>query len=209
MKLTVAFPYRDSGCEWRAKSFPLVREAFARILPDAEYIIADTEHDAFNRAASRNYAVECAGDGIVILADTDMLPDERGLISAINAAEYGGYHIPFSKYCALSQSATNTFFNGRVNPARLQVTHSSTKCNAGTIVILCDEWRRFGGMDERFSGWGFEDTAFALVVNKLAGGVKRHCGTTYHLWHPSDCKPKTEQYQRNEALFREYERKYK
>lgn len=59
-------------------------------------------------------------------------------------------------------------------------------------------------MDERFDGWGFEDTAFASAVRTFLGPIQYHKGTVNHLWHPSAVRTKSEQYLRNKDLCGRY-----
>lgn len=204
MQVTVAFPWRDGRCQWRRLSFPHVRQAYAEILPEARQIVADSGHQIFNRAATRNEGVRQAGNGVVVLADTDILPDRDGLLSAIEAARQGGFHIGFTLYRALRQVSTQAYYARRTDPARLPHSHTADDCTAGLIVIRTDEWWRAGGMDERFSGWGWEDSAFACAVRTILGPIQRHAGTANHLWHPTECKPRSECYQMNKRLYERY-----
>lgn len=56
-------------------------------------------------------------------------------------------------------------------------------CNMG---FWLDDARRVNGFDERFVGWGREDSDF--VARMVAAGVRRRKlkfgGIMYHLWHP-------------------------
>lgn len=51
-------------------------------------------------------------------------------------------------------------------------------------------WNRLGGFDERYVGYGGEDTDLAMIAR--AGGVKMRwlpTGTAFHQWHPSSQPP--------------------
>ena len=204
MRVTVAFPWRDGRCQWRRLSFPHVRRAYAEILPEARQIVVDSRHESFNRAASRNEGVRQAENGIVVLADADILPDRTALLSAIQSAEQGGFHLGYSLYRALRQVSTQAYYARQRDLAKLPHSHTADDCTAGLIVIRTDAWWLAGGMDERFSGWGFEDSAFACAVRTMIGPIQRHDGTVNHLWHPTACKPMSEQYQINKRLYERY-----
>ena len=202
--MTVAFPWRAGRCQWRKLSYPHVRRVYAEILPHARQVAVDSGHDIFNRAASRNAGVLEAGDGVVVLADTDILPDREGLLSAIASAERGGFHLGFTLYRALRQVSTQAYYSGRRDVARLPHSHTADDCTAGIIVIRVDEWWRAGGMDERFNAWGFEDSAFACAARTMLGPIRRHAGAVHHLWHPTECKPRSDSYQVNKRLYERY-----
>lgn len=206
MKVTIAFPHRAGNCPFRKKAFPYVQSAFKRLFPDAEQIIVDSGHTYFNVAASRNLAVKQAGSGIVVIADSDMLPSEQGIRSAVNAAAHGGVHLPFTRYRALSHASTARFYLRKLDPHNLASEYESTESVAGCIVVRADVWDDLGGMDERFEHWGWEDNAFSYVVESLLGGMIRHEGITNHLFHPNLCRPKSESYLKNKALSEEYKR---
>lgn len=58
---------------------------------------------------------------------------------------------------------------------------------------------RVGGFDERFTGWGLEDSEFAIRLYKL--GLKRldpqFAAICFHLWHPE--RPR-DRYQENNVI---------
>lgn len=203
--VTVAFIYR-AGCEWREKSKAVVEQRYREILPDAKFVIADSGHEVFNRAASRNKAVKLAESGIVVIADTDILPNPDSLKSAIEGAKNGGMHLGYDYYRALIKEATERYYLRKCDADRLQKSHDSRESTCGIVVIRCDEWWRAGGMDERFNGWGWEDTAFACAVKTMLGDHTYHKGTVNHLWHPSAVRVHSDQYQANKALCERYMR---
>ena len=76
----------------------------------------------------------------------------------------------------------------------------------GAYVCQPRAWDSLGGQDERFTGWGNEDTAFSLVADRLQRCHLRVHGTIYHLWHPySESRdPEHPEHRANEALFASY-----
>lgn len=211
-KLTIAFPFR-AGCEFREKSFPFVMQAYQDIVPYADFITVDSGDTPFNRAATRNRCVQRAESGVVVIADADILPDAAALLESITAArDEGGLHLGYDYYRALMKESTQRFYYDRTNPSRhdkrdpslLPMAFDSTTSTCGIVVMRCDQWFLAGGMDERFTGWGFEDTAFAIAVETMIGPLTNHHGTVNHLWHPSACNLASEQYKLNEALCARY-----
>lgn len=203
--VTIAFPFRP-GCEFREKAFPHVEKAYRSILPNSKFVTVDAGGKIFNRAASRNMCVRLAGPGIVVIADTDILPDEPALRDAITAArDEGGLHLGYDYYRALLKESTQRYYHDGRDLLSLPMAFDSTTSTCGIVVMRCDQWWEAGGMDERFTGWGFEDTAFAIAVETILGPLKHHHGTVNHLWHPSACNVASEQYKRNEELCLRYE----
>lgn len=54
---------------------------------------------------------------------------------------------------------------------------------SGVIVFPRRVWDDVQGYDERFEGWGFEDTAMLWAVDALSTGWVRLVGKLWHLWH--------------------------
>lgn len=203
MRVSVAIPYR-AKCEYRNMSLPHVVAAYEGLGLPVE--VVDTEHEEFNRSAARNAAVRKAGDGVVVIADSDILPNEAALRSAIEAAEKGGMHLAYDYYRALIRESTLRYYRAGTDPNKLPMAYDGRDCTAGIIVIRCDEWWRAGGMDERFWKWGWEDTAFAVACETLLGGKHQyHAGTVNHLWHPSEVRVHAPSYLQNKKLYQRYE----
>lgn len=203
MRVSIMIPYREGGCEWRKKALPHVVDAYRRALPDVPIEqVDDLPAERFSRARARNMAVEKAGDGIVVLADADILPCGRALLAAVKAARRGGMHLPYDYYRSLNRASTLKFYaNTNLDPVSLPMDYDSYTSTAGIIVIRCDEWHRAGGMDERIRGWGWEDTAFACAARVMLGEVTRHKGTINHLWHPFAGEIGSEEYKRNKSFY--------
>ena len=62
-----------------------------------------------------------------------------------------------------------------------------------------------GGMDDRFEGWGGEDDAFSIKVQKLVSrrGAAREA-PAWHLWHPRAKSETPDLYRRNLELLKTY-----
>jgi hypothetical protein len=53
------------------------------------------------------------------------------------------------------------------------------------MVMRASAWLEAGGMDERFTGWGYEDNAWYAKVAQTIGPPVHHAGVAWHLWHPA------------------------
>lgn len=115
----------------------------------------------FNIAAARNWLVDAMGDEpILVLCDADTTPE----IDAVNEAIFGTrtdglVHLPYHLYRALGH-------DGSFIPSAV----------SGVMVFTRAVWEATNGQDERFTGWGYEDTAWALAVTTLVGPIIHHRG---------------------------------
>src|SRR5690606_13678970 len=147
-------------------------------------ILADSGHEPFNRAASRNHGVTLPDEGAVVICDADTIPEGEPLHAAINAAAtHGLLHPPYTHHRARSKAGT-TAASGGTTLRGCHAELESTCSQRGILVMRADPWQAAGDMDERFTGWGFEDAAFHAAVRTVHGDVIRHAGTIHHLCHP-------------------------
>ena len=169
--VVVGFPWRPTTD--RLAAFELVQDWYESALPDSVQLLCDSGHEPFNRAASRNLVVERAlghSADVVVVSDADTIPTPSGLRAAIGAAVDGGMHYPFDKY----------LYAGSDNPPGGNT--------GGIYVCRPDVWLAFGGMDERFDGWGGEDDAAHAAAECLLGRPTTHPGFAVSLWHDGACR---------------------
>lgn len=180
----IVMPYRDDG--HRAAACRHVCAQLRAMLPGCFILLADSGHEVFNRSASRNRGVACAApDDLVVVCDADTLVDPAGLQVALRAARSGGLHYPQAVVNYLTEAGTELVLLGEApDPARIEFSLPSA--HGGCMVIRASEWRRAGGMDERFEGWGFEDNAWFAAVRDRLGRAEHHGGVAWHLWHPHE-----------------------
>lgn len=169
--IVVGFPWRPTPD--RLAAFEVVSRWYADTLPDAAHVTADSGHDPFSRACSRNDVVTRAqemGAEVVVLSDADTVPSPAGLHLAIDAARNGGLHYPFDHY----------LYAGTNNPAGGNT--------GGIYVCRPDVWWSFGGMDPRFDGWGGEDDQAHAAAECLIGTPVNHPGWAVSFPHAGDCR---------------------
>jgi len=204
MRVTVVVPFRGGQVD-REVAFEHTRAHLQHILPTARLVVADTDHQPFNRAAARNAGVREAGAGIVVVCDADSLPEREPVEAAIEAAADGLLHLPYTIFSGLTREQTLRVLLqglplGDVGKPDLVTTNSV----GGVLVIDHDAWWEAGGQDEGFHGWGGEDVAFRHACDTLLGQTVRHDGVLYGLWHPSEMDRKSAQYRTNIARQNRY-----
>jgi N-terminal domain of galactosyltransferase len=144
----------------------------------------------FSRAAARNDLAKMANADrfdVVVLHDADMIaPAGAYLEMAERAYDTGTLVIGFTEYRALGQPTSRKVINGRLDPWEAPAVGTLTAWSLGGIVaIRTDVFARVGGYDERFVGWGCEDTAFAVSCAIVTGqACQRTANPAVHLWHP-------------------------
>ncbi|MEU0937602.1 galactosyltransferase-related protein [Embleya sp. NPDC005971] len=181
----VVLPWRAVGPA-RVRNHGHVRAYLRDHLPHATHLDADSGHEPFSRAGSRNLGIRVAADhgaDIVVLCDADTLPDPDALHAAIEGAADGRLHLPYTWYRGLSEDGTAAYLSG-APLADCATELTMTGSTGGVLVARPDAWALAGGMDERFTGWGCEDTAFLAAADTLLGHSVRHPAQIVHLWHP-------------------------
>lgn len=180
--VAVVIPWRTSRTH-KSRRLELCRTALREALPDAEISAFDSGHQPFNRAASRNAGVANSHGGadILVVCDGDAIAEPEPLRDAIAAAGDGKLHLPYTAAVLLSQPGTDAVHAG-TDPAQADVWHANPNSVGGCVVITYESWRAVGGWDERFTNWGFEDTAFWAAMDTMFGMV-RHDGALFDLWH--------------------------
>ncbi|TYK45168.1 hypothetical protein [Actinomadura decatromicini] len=169
----------------------LTVQRYRDLLPDADVIDVDTDHEPFCLAACRNKAVrtaEVGGYDVAVLADADTLPEREPLLAAIHDAEGDTrVHLPYDQYRSLRRDGTDQLLDGipLERCAHLVVLAATS----GVYVTTPATWWACGGQDEHFRGWAPEDVAW-LISHRLLLGAEpvRHEGRVYALHHDSPPK---------------------
>jgi hypothetical protein len=147
----------------------------------------------FNRSAAINAAARAAGAwDVAVIIDADVMLDIRQVKAAVStAARTGRVTWAHREWRELTKDATEEVVSGRIDVAApdisAQLVDGIRKQNpiswSCCIVVPRAVWDALGGFDERFRGWGGEDTAFAAAVQGLHGH-ERIEGPVWNLWHP-------------------------
>lgn len=210
-RTSVLIPYRPSAPE-RTRSYTWLSQFLSLNLPCAEIVVADSDTEIFNRAAARNKAFSQSTRDLLVFLDADTIPHVQGVLRILNIVDSESWGIGYDKYHALTESSTEHVFRmiSPAQPFRLLSLPTEFKMtsHAGVVCMTREVFEELGGYDERFRGWGYEDTAFANVATKLFGPPLRpgRPSVTYHLWHKHDLPDTWDQpdIKHNEALCAEY-----
>jgi GT2 family glycosyltransferase len=168
-------------------------------------------------AAARNAGAAAAGTDAVLFLDVDCIPG-HDLVAAMRRAvdqvdglvcgtlRYLPAGVPAPGWTEADLWAASTTHPARpvVDPADLVRGDRYELAWTTCLGMRLDTFRRVGGFDERFVGYGCEDTDFGARAALLDTGVWWSGGVAYHQAHPeSDRRDHLDDIVRNARLFAE------
>jgi len=198
---TICIPWRtDHG--WRETLFDWVLPAW-QSTPFTVVVGQDDEGGPFNisRALNRARAQAPDTETVLVVASADHIPHVPATIEAVGAALTHGWAPVFTATAVISRNATRALLAGDHIDVDQSITAEVPFCTA-LLAVRTDVWDEIGGWDERFSGWGCDDTAFRCVLSTLypnppALTPRRTIG----LWH--EAAPR-DRFDANAALLGQY-----
>ena len=187
--MEIFIPWRDSGCPYRRKNFNYTFSYYSKI---GHVSAVDSVYEKFNRANARNRAVGLSKSNIFLLVDADSVIPVAQLEEAfIIAKQAHKICQPFNEVHFLNKSASGNLIADFTNfkphshsyvfkgPNEVFLQHSG-----GAYVVIKSQWEEMGGMDERFTGWGGEDSAYNHEYRRTFGPIEYVDGPLYSLYHP-------------------------
>jgi len=153
----------------------------------------------FSRSAAINTAAATARDylpgvQVYVIADSDTICPPAQVTAAIElaAADPSGMALGYEDWCGLDLRQTAAVLaDPSIDPATLapfrERYHRHTV--SSLVAVTAQTFDLLDGFDERFVGWGWEDSSFGHTVAQLAGYESWHelprvPGAVYHLRHP-------------------------
>jgi len=194
--------YRDSVWAW-------IRAWWERELPELPIFEGHHTEGLFNRSAACNRAAALAGAWDVgLLIDADVICDAAQVREAIEVAHDEGNRLvlPFTRRHNLSERGSRRVMAGDQGSWRKYVAKTYTQMCSSVVAIPRQLWDTVGGFDERFEGWGFEDTAFACACETFGTTLHKIEGESWHLYHPTapEGRRDSPSYQANRARREQY-----
>jgi hypothetical protein len=195
-------PRRPDG-GWRDEVWRYTRGWWERF--GFEFLEGASPPGPFNRAAALNNAARGEWDvGVVLDADVILDHPEQFTKALVVAKATGRVVLPYTQFKGLHAAATRMALTGEDFRWSRGVRFQSRLHESSVVVVPRKLWDELGGFDERFSGWGLEDVAFAHAA-RLLGGVERIEGIVWHLWHErARSRKASPNYSANVALARRY-----
>ncbi len=173
--------------------YPHLQSAFAH--STHQTVFAYNPH-GFNKSWGYNVAVNMAQPSIAVFTDADLIVAGR-VRSLIQACEQRApVAKPYTEVIDLTPQESELFHQGNFGfqppprPATPSMTNDRKASGehlvlaGGMFAIRADAFFHLGGWDERFVGWGGEDDAMSVKIQRSGMQVAVQKGAAAHLWHP-------------------------
>lgn len=172
----------------------------------------------FNKSWGLNVGARVSGGGVLLFGDADVIVPGGLAAAAALCAERGQLVKPYRELVDLTPGETARVLElGDAGAIPRDPASPRNRDAIGERLVLCGGWfaiRRdafaaLGGFDERFVGWGGEDDAMTMKVERVRlSTYELDGGPAWHLWHPRAVASTTghAHYAANLALLADYQR---
>lgn len=182
MRVVIVVPWR-AGNRIREENW-LATAPYLQALGDWPIYLGDRE-GPWSRSAACNQGAKDAGPwDICIFADADTIPEKSAVMEAVDrVTRNGGSLRPHTNLWMLNPGQTKIVVKQGIGARPKKIRFKNM--GGGLLVVSRSAYEKVGGFDERFVGWGHEDSALTtrLVVEASWDQVE---GSAWHLWHPRD-----------------------
>lgn len=182
-KVPVFVPYRsDNGT--RAENWTYIQSCQWDLISWADIHLGESPEGPFNISAARNDAARKVENwDVAVFADADSFVDHYDLETAIAVARKTKQVVlPHSRWVNVRQDEVHQLLvEGYLTFDPKRTVVGGTK--GSLYVIPREAYEAVNGFDERFRGWGWEDTAFHLTVETLYKPIIQFEGNLWHLEH--------------------------
>jgi glycosyltransferase involved in cell wall biosynthesis len=169
----------------------------------------------FNKSWGLNIAARNASYDVLATMDADMIMPAEGFARALAVCrDHFDAVNPYSGLVDLDEAETGAILRGERGIGDIQrelvqdrLPQGERVCFCGGICVFRREvYFALGGMDERFLGWGGEDDAMSVNLERHTDRIAVQRDTlAYHLWHPrSPGRYQHPHYRHNLALATHY-----
>ena len=181
---------RQAGFDWVCEYYR------HRLGSDSVHVELQSSKKPFNRSRTINRAVARFPGCKIVISDADCFLCDHALLRAVDEVDDEMMLIPHNRFCPTSVEQKQWILER--NPAEKVTARWFLKtrrrpAQAGIWVVTHDFFMD-APMDERFEGWGCEDTEF---LRRTA--TRRFSGPLYHIHHK---RPSKRHFMRNKKLHR-------
>lgn len=207
MKLAFNIIWRETPSRIAAKEY--IEKLYRDNFPEADFFFTDSGFIPFEAGSSRNIGVELAKDyDVLVVADADVIVDINSMKECIELANDSEYiYTPFSRTVYISLEDTPRVIDGSVSIEDAVKYVSGSNCS-GMLIAKPTVFKSLYGWDEKFIGWGYEDTALHYTHQVFLGSdYKRVGGDIFFLNHDYDSGYRNQkQIAKNEGRLKKYYR---
>jgi len=206
---------RDGG--WRDQLWEFCVKRWIENFPEWPIIEGHHDEGPFNRSAAINEAARIADEfvtmngpwDVAFIIDSDTISDPDFVRQAVEIAhETGILTVAHDRRHMLTEFGTKRIMEGYAGSWKRYVKRTYRDSVSCAVAVSRKTWDLVGGFDERFVGWGYEDTGFHIACETVTDhSIQTLHSECWHLWHA----PQPEAYDgsptlaRNKALKLKYE----
>jgi predicted glycosyltransferase involved in capsule biosynthesis len=187
--ISILIPFRDNGD--RKDQLDWLQKRWEVLFPEAEVIIEpDDGKNPFSKTIAVNRCYKKATSNILAIVDADVWLDPKLFIKAAEDINSGSasWVRPCGTVYRLSEEFTKELVKSNPSsdfPEALESDCERITPTVGLVAVFSrEQFEAVGGMDERFRGWGWEDTAWNILLDGIFGKAQVWDNIVYHLWHP-------------------------
>lgn len=169
--LSVVIPSDSEGR--RDSLLERVRSHVARVLPEAEVVVARGPVDPYCKARVCNEGARSTTGDVILFVDGDMIHHPEMLKRAAAVEIWG------ATSCKVRNLSPGEFPGGKH-----KVRTGRVLGRGGLFAFTREVWEKVGGFDEGYIGWGMEDQAIYKEVSRVLGPPE-DLGSepAWHLYH--------------------------
>lgn len=204
-RTALILPFRASNTDlWREQHLEFALRYYRSLGMDV--LIANNVGKQWSKSRAVNAAVERSQASKFVISDVDCFPDVDKLRECVIKVDAWGQ--PFSEVIRLNANQSEVILRGTKTFDQLKkVTPVPRAAGGGLVVVTRRAYEAIGGWDERFQGWGAEDTWLAAALTAKTGDGLMLDGPLYHLHHPRDAERRKKiNYKNNVGILREFQR---
>lgn len=193
MKVKVVIPYRENAS--RIAGFNWLLGYYKHRLGNDAICVSPSPPGPFNRSAAINAGVRQFPNCKIVISDADCFVCNHGLNRAIAEVTDNEMLIPHDRFVPSTRSQKNRLLKkDPKEPVRANwwKNRRQKRCAQSGVWVVTHDFYMAGVMDERFVGWGCEDTEF---LHRRPS--KRFAGPLYHIWH---ARPSKKHFAKNKKL---------
>lgn len=206
--ISIIIPFRKSKTYSRqASNFAWVKKYWHCQLPGAQIIVGkdSKRNKLFSKSAAVNDGVKKATGDVLVITDADAyisIKDVLECVKNIRKARHRGrklWYVPYRYFYRLTNEASTLVLRSSPcdpytfscpPPADDVQSHNQSGSIRGhwfgamIQIVPREAFECVGGWDERFRGWGGEDSSIMRATDTLYARHRTLKAQVLHLWHP-------------------------
>lgn len=175
----------------RQAAWAHVERGLRAVVPEWEIVVGVCPTEPWRKGVAVSDALHRAHGSILVVLDADCVIAASALREAVDRVTTGApWAVPHDLVYRLTAEATADWMaRDADDPVAVPSTGWARSpytgfAGGGCFVVSRATYQASRGIPAGFAGWGGEDTAFALVLDTLAGPHWRGDAPLVHLWHP-------------------------